>query len=135
MKYALLCLALIALPACSLFHPAKGEGAAASGTPASYARNTFEGSKATPAERAACQAAGGEIVPSGKLQWENCVQAFPDAGQTCSGDADCAGECLYDGEEVEPGTPVAGTCQADDARFGCRTVVEDGKIAHTLCVD
>lgn len=101
-----------------------------------YARVEFAAPQATAEERAACEAVGGTIQPSGKLQWENCVQTFADAGKACSGDADCIGECRYeaDGEHVA-GTEVTGTCQTTDARFGCRTVVEGGKIAHTLCVD
>lgn len=133
MKAALSCLAaLIALPACSLFQAGEGEAPA----PAGYARIEFAEAKANADERAACTAAGGEIVASGKLQWENCVQPFADAGKACAGDADCVGECRYKGEgEHVGGTPVTGTCQVNDARFGCRTVVEDGKIAHTICVD
>lgn len=133
MKTALFCLAaLIALPACFLFQAGEGEAPA----PAGYARIEFAGQKASADERAACTAAGGEIVASGKLQWENCVQPFADAGKACAGDADCVGECRYEGEgEHVAGTPVTGTCQVNDARFGCRTVVEDGKIAHTICVD
>jgi hypothetical protein len=104
-------------------------------SPAPYAQIVFEGQTATESEREACTAAGGEIVPSGKLQWENCVQTFADAGKACAGEADCIGECRYEGEEVDPGSAVAGTCQATDAKFGCRTVVEGGVIAHTLCVD
>ena len=137
MKIALFCLALLALPACSLFHPA-GEGttAAPETLPPAYERIVFAASKATPAEIAACEAAGGAIQPSGKLQWENCVQPFADAGKACSGDADCVGECRYEGAvELPPGAAVTGTCQVTDARFGCNTVVENGKIAHTLCVD
>lgn len=137
MKTALFCLALLALPACSLFHPAgKGEATSTDTAPPAYERIVFAASKATPAERATCEAAGGSIQPSGKLQWENCVQPFWDAGKTCSGDADCVGECRYEGEaELPPGAAVTGTCQVTDARFGCNTVVENGKIAHTLCVD
>ncbi len=101
-----------------------------------YTQIEFAASQATAEERAACEAAGGTIQPSGKLQWENCVQTFADARNACTGEADCIGECRYeaDGEHV-PGTEVTGTCQTTDARFGCRTVVEDGRIAHTLCVD
>ncbi len=133
MKTALVCLALFALPACSLFGAGKGEVAAPA---ASYERLTFAGPKATPDERAACTALGGETVASGKLQWENCVQTFADAGKACAGKEDCAGECRYEGEtELPPGATVSGTCQVTDARFGCRTVVENGMIAHTLCVD
>ena len=135
MKTALFCLALLTLPACSLFHSGKGTEPAPVPAAAEYAPIKFAASKATPEERAACEAAGGEILPSGRLQWENCVQPFADAGNACKGSADCLGECRYEGEEVAPGTPVSGTCQVSDARFGCHTVVEDGSIAHTICVD
>lgn len=118
--------------------PAVEEVAAEPAAPAEpvYARIEFAGQQATPEERAACEAVGGTIQPSGKLQWENCVQTFADAGKACSGEADCVGECRYEAEgEHVGGTEVTGTCQTTDARFGCRTVVEDGKILHTICVD
>lgn len=111
------------------------EEVAPEATAAPYSPISFEGQTATEAERDACLAVGGTVVPSGKLQWENCVQTFADAGSTCTGEADCIGECRYEGEEVAPGSAVDGTCQATDAKFGCRTVVEGGVIAHTLCVD
>lgn len=100
-----------------------------------YEPIAFVGQTATDAERELCLAAGGSVVPSGKLQWENCVIPFADAGKACSGETDCIGECRYEGEEVPPGRAVSGTCQATDAKFGCRTVVEGGVIVHTLCVD
>jgi hypothetical protein len=145
-RIAIACLSLFAV-ACSnetppeqtpVEQPPAGEVSAEPASPAEpvYARIEFAAPQATAEERAACEAAGGTIQPSGKLQWENCVQTFADAGKACSGPADCVGECRYeaDGEHVG-GTEVTGTCQVTDARFGCRTVVEDGKIAHTICVD
>jgi len=137
MKIALFCLTLLALPACSLFHPA-GEAttAAPEAPPSAYERIVFAASKATPAERAACEAAGGAIRPSGRMQWENCVQPFADAGKACSGDTGCVGECRYEGRTgLAPGAAAMGTCQHNDAGFGCNTTVENGKIARTLCVD
>lgn len=138
MKYALLALTLIALPACTEPVPG-GEGenpASTTELPRAYQRIEFEGPVATDEERARCAEVGGTIVPSGKLQWENCVQPFADAGQPCTDSADCTGDCRYESEaEAEPGAEVTGTCQVTDARFGCYTVVEGGKIAHTICVD
>jgi hypothetical protein len=133
MKYALLAFAaLLALPACT--PNSSGEGAPQAAP--EYQRIEFAGQTATEAEREACLAAGGTIVPSGKLQWENCVQPFSDAGAACTGSADCIGDCRYEGEaEPVPDMEVTGTCQATDARFGCHTIVENGKIAHTICVD
>jgi hypothetical protein len=137
MRTARFCLAVLALPACSLFQPTgKGDTASTYAALPAYESVVFAASKATPAERAACEAAGGAIQPSGKLQWENCVQPFSDPRKACAGDADCVGECRYEGDvELAPGAAVTGTCQVTDARFGCNTVVENGKIAHTLCVD
>lgn len=133
MKTTLIALAaLLALPACSLFGTGKGEEY----VPPGYQRVEIAGAKATPAERAACEAVGGSIVPSGKLQWENCVQPFMDAGTACAGSDDCIGECRYEGDaEPVADMEVVGTCQATDARFGCSTIVEGGRIAHTICVD
>lgn len=137
MRLAAVFLALVALPACSLFQIAgTGEGAATNAAAPAYERIVFSASRATPAERAACEAAGGSVQPSGRLQWENCVQPFADAGKACSSDTDCAGECRYEGDaELSPGDAVAGTCQVTDAQFGCNTAVENGRIARTICVD
>ena len=102
-----------------------------------YERIQFASSQATDAERAECEAAGGTVQQAGRLGWERCIQPFPDAGKACSGSEDCLGECrLADfGDTPEPGTPAEGVCQADDAPFGCHTVVEDGKVKHSICVD
>ena len=137
MKSALFCLAVLALPACSLFHPA-GEAttAAPEAPPPAYERIVFAASEATPAERAACEAAGGAILPGGRRQWENCVQPFADAGKACSGDTGCVGKCYYEGRTgLAPGAAAMGTCQHNDAGFGCHTTVENGRIARTFCVD
>ena len=102
-----------------------------------YERIQFASGTATDAERAECEAAGGTVQQAGRLGWENCVQPFADAGKACSGSADCLGGCLLEDmtDTPEPGTPVEGVCQADDAPFGCYTVVEDGKVLHWICVD
>ena len=137
MKSALFCLAVLALPACSLFHPA-GEAATAApeAQPPAYERIVFAASGATPAERAACEAAGGAIRPGGRLQWETCVQPFADAGKACSGDTGCVGKCHYEGGTgLAPGAAAMGTCQHNDAGFGCHTTVENGRIARSLCAD
>ena len=136
MKIALILLGFLALPACALFNPAKGEGPTAEAAPSAYTRIEFAGARATPAERGACEAVGGSIQPSGRLQWDNCVQPFADAGEACSGKADCVGECRYQGPaEMVSGASVTGKCQFTDARFGCYKTVENGRIARTLCVD
>ncbi len=128
-------LALLALPACSLFHPAAGEGSTTEAAPPAYTRNALAGTRMTPAQRASCEGVGGSIQ-LGPALIEYCVQPFADAGKACSGNADCLGECRYQyhAEEVS-GASVTGKCQFTDAWFGCYSTVENGRIAHTLCVD
>ena len=102
-----------------------------------YERIQFAAQFATPAERARCEAAGGSVERMGRARWEHCVQTFADAGKACLSSADCLGECRLPGApgSVEPGTPVQGTCQANDAPFGCYTRVENGKAEQSICVD
>lgn len=69
-----------------------------------------------------------------------CQISYRDAGKTCSGKADCQGQCLSDAPEqahsVRIGTPVAGKCAAETSTFGCYGKVEDGKLAEAYaCVD
>ena len=83
----------------------------------------------------ACVAAGGEWRALGRLQREQCVIAYADAGKTCSNRSDCEGQCLAIGE-VTAGSPAAGTCQRDASQtFGCRQRVDGGVAQPVLCVD
>ena len=50
-----------------------------------YERIQFASQFATPAERARCEAAGGEVRQAGMLGWQHCIQTYPDAGQACRG--------------------------------------------------
>ncbi|MCU0730535.1 MAG: hypothetical protein MUE84_02995 [Hyphomonas sp.] len=137
MKSLLPIVAALALAGCTWFHP-PGAPATETAVPASrYQYVDVAGEIATPAERAACKAAGGEISRAGMLGWQHCVQTYPDAGKVCSGDADCEGTCRADttNQGVAPGKPATGTCQTVDVPFGCYAMIEDGKMGYTLCVD
>ena len=137
MKSLLPIVAALALAGCTWFHPPAAP-ATETAVPASrYQYVDVAGEIATPAERAACKAAGGEISRAGMLGWEHCVQTYPDAGKVCSGDADCEGTCRADttNQGVAPGKPATGTCQTVDVPFGCYAMIEDGKMGYTLCVD
>lgn len=137
MKFLMPIGAALALAGCAWFHsPAAPEAETVAPEPA-YQRVEVAGQVATPAERAACKAAGGEVSRAGMLGWEHCVQTYPDAGKVCSGDADCEGTCRADpgNQHVAPGKPATGTCQKVDVPFGCYALIEDGKMGHTLCVD
>jgi len=65
-----------------------------------------------------CQAAGGTLQRLGRLQREQCVIPYADAGKALAGDA------------------ASGTCQRDASQnFGCRQRIDDGKAQGTICVD
>ena len=82
-----------------------------------------------------CQAAGGTLQRLGRLQREQCVIPYADAGKACSRKSDCTGQCLAGGE-VAAGSATTGTCQRDASQnFGCRQRIEDGKAQGTICVD
>ncbi|MDH0019069.1 hypothetical protein, partial [Stenotrophomonas sp. GD04028] len=59
-----------------------------------------------------CQAAGGSLQRLGRLQREQCVIPYADAGKACSRKSDCTGQCLA-GPEVGAGSAATGTCQRD----------------------
>ncbi len=82
-----------------------------------------------------CQAAGGTLQRLGRLQREQCVIPYADAGKACSRKSDCTGQCLAAGEVVA-GAVASGTCQRDASQnFGCRQRIDDGKAQGTICVD
>ncbi len=88
-------------------------------------------------DAAACAAAGGKMLPQGRMQTVRCVIAYADAGQACRDGDDCAGDCRVEDVADAPaaGASVVGQCQASSSRFGCYTTVEDGKAEATICVD
>jgi hypothetical protein len=134
MKFVAAFLAASLLAGCACFGGQPAATADAPEAATAYAHIDVEGEVATPAERAACEAAGGEISRQGLLGWEHCVQTYPDGGEACRNSSDCLGTCRSDGE-AQPGEESAGTCQVIDVPFGCYSVVEDGKAQPALCVD
>ena len=91
------------------------------------------------AEAQQCRAQGGyeSRAPFGT---PICQIRYADAGKTCTGKADCLGQCLSDAPEnasvVSVGTPVAGRCEAEKQSFGCYARVEGGKLAEPYyCID
>jgi putative hemolysin len=89
------------------------------------------------ADAAQCAASGGQMQPLGRLQREQCVVAYADAGKTCSSKSDCRGQCLASGDEERvPGAKATGTCQRDVSQdFGCRQRIDGGVVQGTICVD
>ena len=86
---------------------------------------------------AACAAAGGKMLPQGRMQSVRCVITYADAGRRCTDGDDCAGDCRVDDVANAPaaGSNAVGQCQANSSRFGCYTTIEDGKAGATICVD
>lgn len=85
-----------------------------------------------PVDRAACIAVGGQVERRGRLQAEQCVHPFADAGKACTDKADCQGKCIAQGNSNDA---TAGQCQADDRQFGCYSEIMGGKASNTICVD
>ena len=82
----------------------------------------------------ACEAQGGMLDRRGRAQTLMCVHPYPDGGKQCTDNLQCAGKCV-----TQPGDDtdrrIVGTCQADDALFGCYAEVVDGKAVRAICVD
>jgi len=88
------------------------------------------------ADAASCATRGGEIRKVGRMQTEQCILKYADAGKQCTDGDQCAGDCRIEGNSgIAPGAAATGQCQVDSDRFGCNTTVEDGKAAQTLCID
>jgi hypothetical protein len=84
-----------------------------------------------------CLRQGGTATAQGMFGYEMCVIPYQDAGKSCSGHADCRGACIYsDNPRPEnPRAKIKGICAPNNYHFGCRTLVEKGRIQRTVCVD
>lgn len=104
----------------------------------SYQRVAIANRAATSQERSACLLAGGEIGKVGRLQTDQCVQVYPDAGSSCSDSKACFGQCLIstdDANTLARGAQVTGACSASNNSFGCKALVEGGRYNGVLCID
>ena len=85
-----------------------------------------------------CKASGGFLDQRGRRGTTMCVHRFAGAGKSCASDSDCEGRCLA--VRKDGGLPSAGDasprqCQPDDKLFGCHAMLENGKVASTICID
>jgi hypothetical protein len=92
------------------------------------------------AELATCVNKGGSVKIAGLSGNQTCALPLADAGKQCTSSSQCLGDCLLD--EARPGqrsigagAMVVGQCQATDYGFGCRTFVENGRVAQRMCID
>lgn len=130
MKRILMVAAAVLMAACQPMPASAGKTDLAEATPAVQ---SVAGSE----DAAACTAAGGKMLPQGRMQSVRCVISYADAGRRCTDGDDCAGDCRVEDVANAPaaGTNAVGQCQASSSRFGCYTRVEGGKAEATICVD
>lgn len=80
----------------------------------------------TQAQKALCEARGGEFKPGGIHGFLTCYQTPKDAGKSCSAASDCGtGNCLARSKTCAPITPL----------FGCNDLLDHNGRLVTLCVD
>jgi hypothetical protein len=139
-------------PAATVLVPA-APIARASGTPTTEARPaeprpapTAADSSSTPeapspperepseAEVKACTARGGKIEPVCMMGELACVVRYRDAGKRCTDKSECAGECLYEGDD-SPQVNAVGRCQRTSDPCGCKAPVVHGRVQPALCAD
>lgn len=90
-------------------------------------------------DEAACISAGGRIERRGILGLEMCVTPYPDANAQCADSSECNGRCLLDIDAVDippaVGAAASGTCEADNATFGCFMEIVAGHARSGVCID
>ena len=136
LKYTLIVLGLL-VSACAAQTVGDDTGTAVNPqTEASdYTPIQFKSGIATPAERAKCEAAGGEVMRAGLAGFENCIQTFSDGGKTCIDSDDCMGTCRAYDMPKNFDEPMTGQCAKTDNIFGCYATIEDGRADGMICVD
>lgn len=107
------------------------------GAPTVVVQTRVDPSVAGSQDATACAAAGGKMLPQGRMQTVRCVISYVDAGQRCTDGDDCQGDCRIEDVANAPhaGAPAVGQCQVTSGHFGCYTTIEDGKAEATICVD
>jgi hypothetical protein len=98
------------------------------------------GRRLSATELATCVRHGGRVGIAGLSGNQICVHPLRDAGRACTSSSQCVGDCLLDesslgGRPPDANQSVQGRCEPTDYGFGCRTTVENGSIATSICVD
>src|SRR5262245_2952229 len=90
---------------------------------------------AAPANRAECEAAGGQLGRFGLRPQEQCDLPTPDAGKACADSRECASACIAP-DAASPGSRAEGTCFGRTLLQGaCRKHVRDGVVTPPMCAD
>jgi len=91
-----------------------------------------------PTDEQSCRVGGGTWRPVCLMGKPACVIRYADADKTCRDGDECQSkQCRYAGKQLPnaDGNEATGKCSATSDPCGCFTLVEDGKIQGTLCVD
>jgi hypothetical protein len=56
-----------------------------------------------------------------------------DANKVCTRQGECINGCVYRGPEALPGAEVKGRCRAVPQTTGCDAMVDNGRLAGTIC--
>jgi hypothetical protein len=94
----------------------------------------------TAEQRAQCEARGGRVAIAGLSGDDMCAERYADAGRVCTGGGDCLGDCMLDeaslrGKRPVDGMRAAGRCQERAYMYGCRNLIENGRLIYGLCID
>ena len=82
------------------------------------------------ADKDECLEMGGVWRQWGMLQKEYCQIPAPDAGQECNDGSQCQyGKCISENGEIP------GKCAEFKNMFGCMSLIENGQLGSTLCID
>jgi hypothetical protein len=61
------------------------------------------------------------------------IKAASDANKVCGGQAQCVYGCVYLGPTAATGSEVVGHCRPTSQIEGCYSMVENGRLAGTIC--
>ena len=86
-------------------------------------------------EVAACESKGGSVQRRGLADLQICVKPYADAGKICTDSVQCQGRCIIVTDFPAEGEMVEGSCQTDNALFGCYAEIRDGHATDALCID
>lgn len=133
MRMIILSAVMIVIAACAA--PASDANSNKDDTSTKLAKVSIEAKENLSAsDRAACEAAGGEVGRAGMIGWEHCIMPYADADKVCSDNSECEGQCRYT-LPPQGNQPVTGKCQVNTLPFGCYSEVVNGKATPMLCVD
>lgn len=88
-----------------------------------------------PESRKKCESQGGMWVALGRRGLGSCARIATDGGKPCTDSSQCELGCTYRGGPRQADGSVVGVCASLDREAGCRTNVQNGKVASAVCVD